>query len=166
VGRLSAQRVEWLGGCHLPGFSTTHFEVPIRQQASRYRVSVFAFNFAQSARSAATRAAREASTSVPVVFITGDPVEDGFVSSLSGPGGALTGLALVNTEVSQKWIELLRETLPRRSRVAALFDPNATRAQAQAVMDAARSLKIMRTWWTIRSKYSTRHWVVLCARPP
>jgi putative ABC transport system substrate-binding protein len=92
--------------------------------------------------SAATRAAREASTSVPVVFVTGDPVGDGFVSSLSGPGGTLTGLALVNTEVSQKWIELLRETLPHLSRVAALFDPNATRAQAQAVMDAARSLKL------------------------
>jgi hypothetical protein len=42
--------VEWLGGSNLPGFSTTHFEVPIRQQASRYRVSVFAFDFPQSAR--------------------------------------------------------------------------------------------------------------------
>jgi hypothetical protein len=50
VGTLSAQRVEWLGGSNLPGFSTTHFEVPIRQQASRYRVSVFAFDFAQAAR--------------------------------------------------------------------------------------------------------------------
>jgi len=70
------------------------------------------------------------------------PWGDGFVSSLSGPGGTLTGLALVNTEVSQKWIELLRETLPHLSRVAALLDPNATRAQAQAVMDAARSLKL------------------------
>jgi len=42
--------VEWLGGSNLPGFSTTYFEVPIRHQASRYRVSVFAFDFAQSAR--------------------------------------------------------------------------------------------------------------------
>ena len=119
MGTLSAQRVEWLGGSNLPGFSTTNFEVPIRQQASRCRVSVFAFDFAQSARSAATRAAREASTSVPVVFITGDPVGDGFVSSLSGPGGTLTGLALVNTEVSQKWIELLGRRYPT-SRVSPL----------------------------------------------
>jgi hypothetical protein len=50
VGTLSAQRVEWLGGSNLPGFSTTNFEVPIRQQASPYRVTVFAFDFAQSAR--------------------------------------------------------------------------------------------------------------------
>jgi len=49
-GRIVAQRVEWLGGSNLPGFSTTYFEVPIRQQASRYRVSVFAFDFVQSAR--------------------------------------------------------------------------------------------------------------------
>jgi hypothetical protein len=41
--------VEWLVGSNLPGFSTTYFEVPIRQQASRYRVSVFAFDFVQSA---------------------------------------------------------------------------------------------------------------------
>jgi hypothetical protein len=41
VGTLSAQRVEWLGGSNLPGFSTTNFEAPIRQQASPYRVTGF-----------------------------------------------------------------------------------------------------------------------------
>ena len=49
-GQIVAQRVEWLGGSNLPGYSTTYFEVPIRQQAARYRVSVFAFDFVQSAR--------------------------------------------------------------------------------------------------------------------
>jgi hypothetical protein len=49
-GKIVAQRVEWLGGSNLPGFSSTYFEVPVRQQASRYRVSVFAFDFVQSAR--------------------------------------------------------------------------------------------------------------------
>jgi hypothetical protein len=49
-GQIVAQRVEWLGGSTLPGFSSTYFEVPIRQQASRYRVSVFAFDFVESAR--------------------------------------------------------------------------------------------------------------------
>jgi hypothetical protein len=48
-GQIVAQRVEWLGGSNLPGYSRTYFEVPIRQQASRYRVSVFAFDFVQSA---------------------------------------------------------------------------------------------------------------------
>ena len=49
-GQIVAQRVEWLGGSNLPGFSSTYFEVPIREQASRYRVSVFAFDFVESAR--------------------------------------------------------------------------------------------------------------------
>lgn len=44
-GQIVAQRVEWLGGSNLPGFSRTYFEVPIRQQGPSYRVSVFAFDF-------------------------------------------------------------------------------------------------------------------------
>ena len=49
-GKIVAQRVEWLVGSNLPGFSQTYFEVPIREQASAYRVSVFSFEFVQSAR--------------------------------------------------------------------------------------------------------------------
>jgi len=50
IGQIVAQRVEWLGGSNLSGFSSTYFEVPIREEASRYRVSVFAFDFVESAR--------------------------------------------------------------------------------------------------------------------
>jgi hypothetical protein len=49
-GQVVGQRVEWLSGGNLPGFSRTYFEVPIRQRASSYRVSVFAFDFVQSAQ--------------------------------------------------------------------------------------------------------------------
>jgi hypothetical protein len=49
-GQIVAQRVEWLGGSNLPGFSRSYFEVPIRDRAPSYRVSVFAFDFVQSAR--------------------------------------------------------------------------------------------------------------------
>ena len=49
-GQIVAQRVEWLVGGNLHGFSTTYFEVPIREPAPRYQVSVFAFDFVQSAR--------------------------------------------------------------------------------------------------------------------
>jgi len=51
-GRIVAQRVEWLGG-GLGPFSRRYFEVPVPQPASSYRVSVFAFDFLQAARSAA-----------------------------------------------------------------------------------------------------------------
>jgi len=49
-GQIVAQRVEWLVGSNLPGFSTTYYEVPVRVSAAGYRVSVFAFDFVQSAR--------------------------------------------------------------------------------------------------------------------
>ena len=47
-GTITAQRVEWLVGSNLPGFSSTYFEVPIRERGQRYRVSVFAFDFLQA----------------------------------------------------------------------------------------------------------------------
>src|SRR5262245_45355237 len=49
-GQITAQRVEWLGGSNLPGFSSTYFEVPIRERGAAYRASVYAFDFVQSAR--------------------------------------------------------------------------------------------------------------------
>ena len=50
AGQTVAQQVEWLSGGNLPGFSRTYFEVPVRQRASSYRVSVFAFDFVQAAQ--------------------------------------------------------------------------------------------------------------------
>jgi putative ABC transport system substrate-binding protein len=88
---------------------------------------------------AATDAARKAS-SIPVVFVTGDPVGEGFVNSLARPGGTLTGVALVNTEVSSKWIELAKQVVPGMSRIAILRDPGASRLQVQAALSAASSL--------------------------
>ena len=49
-GQVVGQAVEWLGGSTLPGFSRTYFEVPIRERAPSYRVSVFAYGFVQAAR--------------------------------------------------------------------------------------------------------------------
>ena len=90
--------------------------------------------------SAAVRAAQKVSVSVPIVFVTGDPVGDHFVASLARPGGNMTGLALLNPEISAKWIELVRETFPKASRIAMLFDPGSTRTQPVAAESAARSL--------------------------
>ena len=49
-GQIIAQRVEWLVGINLPGYASTYYEVPIRERGQRYRVSVFAFDWVQSAR--------------------------------------------------------------------------------------------------------------------
>jgi ABC-type uncharacterized transport system substrate-binding protein len=73
---------------------------------------------------AATRAAKAATTSIPIVFVTGsDPVRDGLVSSLNRPGGNITGISFLNSELVGKRLEFLRELLPGMVRVAALVNP-------------------------------------------
>ena len=65
------------------------------------------------------RAAREATATVPIVMIRGgDPVGSGFVASLARPGGNITGLAILRPELSGKRLELLKEIVPKLSRVA------------------------------------------------
>jgi putative ABC transport system substrate-binding protein len=69
-------------------------------------------------------AAKKATSTIPIVCVaTGDPVRFGLVGSLARPGGNVTGLALiVDTTFVGKWLELLRETAPRISRVRYLHD--------------------------------------------
>src|SRR6266576_6434490 len=65
------------------------------------------------------RAAKEASATIPIVMISGgDAVGSGFVASLARPGGNITGLATLRPELSGKRLELLKEIVPRLSRVA------------------------------------------------
>jgi putative ABC transport system substrate-binding protein len=73
----------------------------------------------------ATDAARKATTTIPIVFMHGDPVWDGTVGSLAQPGNNLTGLSVVSFELAGKRLELLRDTFPKISRVAVLLDADA-----------------------------------------
>ena len=68
-------------------------------------------------------AARKATTTIPIVFAgVGDPVGSGVVPSLSHPGGNITGISLLATELSGKRLELLEEIVPNASRVAMLWN--------------------------------------------
>jgi putative ABC transport system substrate-binding protein len=68
-----------------------------------------------------TRAARAATATIPIVMTQDpDPVGNGFVASLARPGGNITGLSSLAPEISGKQLELLRETVPKLSRVAVL----------------------------------------------
>jgi len=72
----------------------------------------------------AIEAARRATSSIPIVMAyTGDPIEAGWVQSLARPGGNVTGLMAMAIELSGKRVELLKETVPRASRVAVLYNP-------------------------------------------
>jgi putative ABC transport system substrate-binding protein len=68
-----------------------------------------------------TRAAKEATSTIPIVMQQdNDPVANGFVASLARPGGNITGLSTFAPELSGKRLELLKETIPKLSRVAVL----------------------------------------------
>jgi|SoiMetStandDraft_2_1073263.scaffolds.fasta_scaffold03084_1 putative ABC transport system substrate-binding protein len=70
---------------------------------------------------AATRAAKEATSTIPIVMAQDpDPVGNGFVASLARPGGNITGLSTLAPELSGKRVEILREVVPKLSRVAVL----------------------------------------------
>jgi putative tryptophan/tyrosine transport system substrate-binding protein len=80
----------------------------------------------------ATLAAKAATTTVPIVFqFSGDPVAVGFVASLNRPGGNVTGVTTLNTEVAPKRFELLHELLPTATAVALLVNPKSPAAESQ-----------------------------------
>ena len=81
----------------------------------------------------ATHAAKEATVTIPIVMGQDpDPVGNGFIASLARPGGNITGLSTFATELSGKQLELLKETVPRLSRVAVL-GTSTTPSNAQAL---------------------------------
>ena len=76
-----------------------------------------------------TRAAKEATTTIPIVMtFDNDPVGNRFVASLARPGGNITGLSTYYPEISGKQLELLKEIVPRLTRVAVLGNSAAFQA--------------------------------------
>jgi putative ABC transport system substrate-binding protein len=86
-------------------------------------------------------AAKNATSTIPIVFITGDPVGEGLVASLARPGGNLTGVSALTIEIMPKLLELLSELVPQARVIALLVNPNnpATERMIREVQDAARA---------------------------
>ena len=86
-------------------------------------------------------AAKQATSTIPIVFaVHANPVGAGLVASLARPGGNITGLSLMSPELSEKRLELLKEALPKLSRVAVLRDPRTPPTDLQFTEAAARAL--------------------------
>ena len=101
------------------------------------------------------RAAKNETKTIPIVMVGqgSNPVEAGLVESLARPGGNVTGLTILNRELSGKRLELLKETVPKLARVAVLYDP----ALPPSVLDvkevlpvAARALRLTLQPWAVR----------------
>jgi putative ABC transport system substrate-binding protein len=88
----------------------------------------------------ALRAAQQATRTIPILGVADDMLAAGLVPSLARPGGNMTGISILATELDGKRQELLTEMLPNAHRMAALADPNSTQAgRLQSLKDAARA---------------------------
>jgi putative ABC transport system substrate-binding protein len=91
-------------------------------------------------------AVKNETTTIPIVFVVvGDPIGQGFVSSLAHPGGNITGFSAFEFAISGKWLELLKEVAPEVGRVAFIFSPDAgpyAEKFVQSIVPVAPSLGV------------------------
>jgi len=98
-------------------------------------------------------ALKKVSKTIPVVVIVDDPVGSGLISNLGRPGGNFTGLSSVTPELGAKQLQLLKEAVPKVSRVAALWNPAnpATAIRRQTMQTAARGLGVTLLSFDVRT---------------
>jgi putative ABC transport system substrate-binding protein len=107
-----------------------------------------------SAGDPSIRATKNATKTIPIVMMGAsiDPIEAGYVRSLARPGGNVTGLSLFTTELGGKRLELLKEAVPKLSRVAVLYEAGNRNSilQLNEVQAAARALGLTVRTWEVR----------------
>jgi putative ABC transport system substrate-binding protein len=91
---------------------------------------------------AGTRAAKQATTTIPIVMLATDPLGAGLIGSLARPGGNITGIATLESELGAKRLEYFKEAFPTVARVAALYDPTTSLTVVKEMEDGARRLKV------------------------
>ena len=102
------------------------------------------------------RAAMNATKTIPIVMVGEgpDPVEAGFIESLARPGGNVTGVTNLGSELGGKRLELLKEAVPKVARVAVLYDPanaNSVHEVKELLPAAARALRLTIQPWEVRA---------------
>jgi ABC-type uncharacterized transport system substrate-binding protein len=111
---------------------------PMAADLIRRQVAVIVGN------TAAAHAAKALTTTIPIVFSTGgDPILSGLITSLSRPGGNITGVANLNVELGPKRLELLRELVPTATAIALLVNPTNPNSEplSRNLQAAARALE-------------------------
>src|SRR5262245_4080761 len=125
----------------LPRAADGHPEriAPLAQELAEQKVDVML-----PASPAAVRAALAASATIPIVALDleSDPIANGWIKSLSRPGGQVTGVFFDFPEFGKKWLELLKEAMPQLARVVVLWDPATGTVQMKAVESAAKLLNV------------------------
>jgi len=101
------------------------------------------------------RAAKNATKTIPIVMIGigADPVETGLVESLARPGGNVTGITNLSSDLGAKRVELFKEAVPKLARVAVLYDPVTVQSvdMKENLPVAARALRLTVRSWEIRN---------------
>ena len=118
---------------------------PERLQALAVELAALGVDVIVAGGEQAILAARRATGAIPVVMgASNDPVGAGLVASLARPGGNVTGVTIISPELSRKRLELLKEVVPRASRIAVLLNPGfpGTAADLRELRSAARSLDL------------------------
>ena len=119
---------------------------------------------------ASALAAKAATSTVPIVFVTGgDPVRDGLVASLNRPGGNVTGVSFLNSVLAAKRLELLRQIAPKATIIAAMSENSSSpdiEAERRDLLAAAQAIGQQLIVLDVSSDRSIcgRHFIV--AEPP
>jgi putative ABC transport system substrate-binding protein len=114
-----------------------------------------------------TRAVILHTHTIPIVFANvGDPIGNGFVASFSRPGGNITGFVNGESSLPGKWLALLREAVPRITRVAFLFNPTTSRPDFPEYFRAARSYAVQATSAPVRDISELESAIPALAREP
>jgi putative ABC transport system substrate-binding protein len=83
------------------------------------------------------QAARQATASIPIVMDGGDPVAMGLVATLARPGGNVTGQSLMRTDMAAKQLQMLKEAVPRASKIGVLLQPDRSHAPLMTELERA-----------------------------
>jgi putative ABC transport system substrate-binding protein len=134
--REALQRLGWIEGRNL--------QIDLRISDDPIRLGAYAAEAVNSApdvifavSGAATREVQRRTQNIPIVFVGGgDPVESGLVRNVAHPEGNTTGVANLFNSLGGKWLELLKEAVPRIARVGVIFSPETSLGGMIASIDA------------------------------